>query len=93
VKSLNALACAIAAAILYLTVPLLAAIQLVPVSTGTGCTWTAVSNVSWVTVTVGSSGTGNGTVNYSVGPYGGPPKKRAGTMTIAEQTFTVNQTK
>ena len=30
-KSLNALACAIAAAILYLTVPLLAAIQLVPV--------------------------------------------------------------
>ena len=26
--------------------------------------WTAVSNVSWITVTGGSSGTGSGTVNY-----------------------------
>ena len=59
----------------------------VSVSAGAGCPWTAVSNVSWITVTGGSSGTGSGTVNYSVGPYGGPPKKRAGTMTIAGQTF------
>ena len=65
----------------------------VSVSAGAGCPWTAASNVSWITITGGSSGTGNGTVNYSVGPYGGPPKKRAGTMTIAGQTFTVNQTK
>jgi hypothetical protein len=65
----------------------------VSVSAGAGCPWTAVSNVSWITITGGSSGTGDGTVNYSVGPYGGPPKKRAGTMTIAGQTFTVNQTK
>jgi hypothetical protein len=65
----------------------------VSVSAGAGCPWTAVSNVSWIMITGGSSGTGDGTVNYSVGPYGGPPKKRAGTMTIAGQTFTVNQTK
>ena len=65
----------------------------VTVTAGAGCNWTAVSNVSWITVTGGSSGTGNGAVTYSVGPYGGPPKKRTGTMTIAGQTFTVQQTK
>ena len=38
----------------------------VSVTTQSGCTWTATSNVSWITITSGSSGTGNGTVNYSV---------------------------
>ena len=65
----------------------------VTVTAGTGCNWTAVSNASWITITGGASGSGNGTVSYSVGPYGGPPKKRTGTATIAGQTFTVNQTK
>jgi len=55
--------------------------------------WTAVSNVSWITITAGSNGTGSGTVSYSVAPYGGPPKNRTGTMTIAGKTFTVKQTK
>jgi hypothetical protein len=65
----------------------------VSVTAPAGCPWTAASNVSWITITSGSSGSGNGTVNYSVGPYGGPPKKRNGTMTIAGQTFSVQQTK
>jgi hypothetical protein len=38
----------------------------VTVTAGTGCTWTAVSNAAWTTVTAGASGTGNGTVSYSV---------------------------
>src|SRR6185436_4581549 len=38
----------------------------VTVTAGTGCTWTAASNVGWITVTAGASGTGNGTVSYSV---------------------------
>ncbi|HXU35479.1 MAG TPA: LamG-like jellyroll fold domain-containing protein, partial [Blastocatellia bacterium] len=60
------------------------------VLTGTGCTWTAVSNnPSFITVTSGSSGSGNGTVNYSVAPNMAPP--RMGTMTIAGITFTVTQ--
>ena len=55
-----------------------------------GCSWTAISNVPWITVTSGSSGTGNGTVNYSVAanPLSSP---RSGTITIAGQFFTVNQ--
>jgi hypothetical protein len=54
-----------------------------------GCNWTAVSNAVWITITGGSSGSGNGTVNYSVAANAG--SARTGTMTIAGQTFTVNQ--
>jgi len=54
-----------------------------------GCAWTAVSNDAWITVTGGASGTGNGTVNYSVGANAG--SQRLGTVTIAGQTFSVTQ--
>ncbi len=66
---------------------------IVSVTAGTGCAWTATSNASWITITGGSSGSGNGTVNYSVAAYTGKPKKRNGTMTIAGQTFQVKQTR
>jgi hypothetical protein len=62
----------------------------VNVAASSGCIWAAVSNVSWITITSGGSGSGNGTVNYSVAANtGGSP--RTGTMTVAGQTFTVNQ--
>ncbi|MBP6821374.1 MAG: BACON domain-containing protein, partial [Acidobacteria bacterium] len=51
--------------------------------------WTATSNAAWITITSGTSGTGNGTVNYSVATNTGAI--RSGTMTIAGQTFTVMQ--
>jgi len=38
----------------------------VSVTTASDCAWSAVSNVDWITITSGSSGTGNGTVKYSV---------------------------
>jgi Putative binding domain, N-terminal/Viral BACON domain len=55
-----------------------------------GCTWTATSNTSWITGVTPGSGTGNGTVNFSVAanPNGVP---RTGTLTVASQTFTVTQ--
>jgi glucose/arabinose dehydrogenase len=62
----------------------------VGVTAGTGCGWTAVSNASWLQVTGGSSGTSNGTVTYSVAANTST-SSRQGTMTIAGQTFTVNQ--
>jgi hypothetical protein len=54
------------------------------------CPWQATSNAPWLTITSGASGSGNGTVKYSVAmnTTGSP---RAGTLTIAGQTFTVNQ--
>lgn len=53
------------------------------------CTWTAVSNVIWMTLQ-SVSGTGSGTVSYSVAANTGVPA-RNGTLTIAGQVFTVNQ--
>ena len=38
----------------------------IPVTAATGCAWTATSSASFVTVTSGASGTGNGTVGYSI---------------------------
>lgn len=62
----------------------------VSVTAGAGCAWTAVSNATFITITSGASGSGNGTVNYSVASNGGT-SSRTGTMTIAGQTFTVTQ--
>ena len=55
------------------------------------CTWTAVSNnTPWLTVTGGASGTGNGSVSYTVAANTG--LARTGTITIGGMTFTVTQT-
>jgi hypothetical protein len=62
----------------------------VAVTAGTGCTWSASSNASWITLTGATSGTGNGTVPYSVAPNG-TSSQRNGTVAIAGQTFTVTQ--
>ncbi len=62
----------------------------VTVTTAAGCTWTAVSNVSWITITSGAGGTGNGTVQGTV-DANQTGAARTGTLTIAGQTVTVNQ--
>src|SRR5262249_51556438 len=56
----------------------------------TGCGWTAESHDSWIAITSGSSGSGNGVVNFSVAPNVSPDS-RTGTLTIAGETFTVTQ--
>jgi hypothetical protein len=62
----------------------------VGVTAGSGCGWTGVSNASWITVTSGASGTGNGTVNYSVAANA-TTSVRTGTLTVAGQTITVTE--
>ncbi len=57
---------------------------------GATCSWTAVSNVSWITVTVGASGVGFGNVSYTVAANT-TSSTRVGTATIARQTLTVTQ--
>jgi hypothetical protein len=54
------------------------------------CPWTASSNATFITITSGASGTGNGMVAYSVA-LNTSSNPRMGTMTIAGQTFTVSQ--
>ncbi|MEY2520290.1 MAG: hypothetical protein QOF24_2049 [Verrucomicrobiota bacterium] len=62
----------------------------VNVSCTGSCNWTAVSNASFITVTSGSSGTGNGTVGFTVAPNPNSGQ-RSGTITIAGLTFSVTQ--
>jgi Putative binding domain, N-terminal/Viral BACON domain len=61
------------------------------VDTADGCTWSARSNATWIAVTGSASGTGKGSVKFTVdrNPDGEPP--RTGTIAIADQIFTVNQ--
>jgi hypothetical protein len=54
------------------------------------CSWTATSNVSWITITSGGSGSDNGTVNYSVA-LNTSTDSRTGTITLQGLTFTVYQ--
>lgn len=62
----------------------------VDVTAESGCGWTATSNDNWITVTAGASGSGNGTVSYSLAAN--PTRlRRQGTITIAGHTFTVLQ--
>jgi len=61
----------------------------IAVTTATGCAWTATTSDTWITITAGSSGDGNGSVTYSVAANAGPA--RTGTITIAGQTHTVDQ--
>ena len=62
----------------------------VSVAAGTGCAWTAGSAASWITVTSGASGSGNGTVGYSIAANTSI-SSRTGIVTIAGQAFTVTQ--
>jgi hypothetical protein len=63
----------------------------VQVTRQTSCLWVAQSNAPWITITPPSGGFGNGSIAYTVAANAtGSP--RSGTMTIAGQTFTVNQT-
>ena len=61
--------------------------------TSAACSWTAVSNAppsnKWLQATSGASGTGNGSVGYSVSQNNGTA--RAATLKIADKTFTVSQ--
>lgn len=62
----------------------------ISVSAVANCAWTSTSNTPWITITSGSIGIGNGSVNYSVAPHSSGAD-RTGTLTIANQTFTLLQ--
>ncbi len=69
-----------------------------PVGGGTGtvsvtsaghCSWQAEAQDPWITIASGASGTGNGTVRFSVGAN--PGGERSGELRVAGHTFTVTQ--
>ena len=62
----------------------------VTVTTTPGCNWTAASNNSFIAITSGASGSGSGTVNYSVAANTST-LSRNGSLTIAGLTHSVSQ--
>jgi uncharacterized repeat protein (TIGR01451 family)/CSLREA domain-containing protein len=62
----------------------------VNVTTATGCGWKAVSNDSWIEVTSGSPGVGNGTFTYAV-EVNATGAARTGSISVQNQTFTITQ--
>src|SRR5258706_49587 len=62
----------------------------VQVVTSAGCAWTAFSNDSWITVTSGATGTGNGTIRFLVSSNSGAVA-RTGTLGGTAGTFSITQ--
>ncbi|MEP6570359.1 MAG: hypothetical protein ABJC10_11355 [Acidobacteriota bacterium] len=60
------------------------------VITNASCPWAASTTVSWITLTSGLSGSGNGAVAYSVATNN-TTVARSGTLSVAGQSFTVAQ--
>jgi hypothetical protein len=63
----------------------------VTVNTSNGCAWSAVSDVTWVVVVSGASGTGTGVVVFKVAANA-TGQARTATLSIGGQTLTINQT-
>lgn len=54
------------------------------------CSWTATSNVSWITISSGASGTGSRTVSFSIAANTSSVARTA-TLTVAGKSVTVTQ--
>ena len=59
-------ACTITVGAVTTSVSAAATTGTIPVTAATGCAWTAVSSASFLTVSSGASGSGNGSVAYSI---------------------------
>ncbi len=55
-----------------------------------GCIWATTSNVDWITITSNNSGSGNGSINYSV-RANTSGSARKGSIKISGQTLNVKQ--
>jgi uncharacterized protein (TIGR03437 family) len=60
------------------------------VATSTDCGWTATRSSAWMSVTAGSSGTGNGTVTYTV-QANTSPSARVGGLLVAGRYVLITQ--
>ncbi|MEP7337208.1 MAG: proprotein convertase P-domain-containing protein [Acidobacteriota bacterium] len=64
----------------------------ISVETASGCGWTAISNgsdSSFISINSGSTGSGTGTVSFTVAPTSGGA--RSGTLLVAGQAITITQ--
>jgi all-beta uncharacterized protein/BACON domain-containing protein len=61
----------------------------VAVNAATGCVWNATASASWIAITSGASGSGAGSVRFSVGANAG--SARTGNVSIAGEQFSITQ--
>ncbi len=62
----------------------------VSVATASGCTWTASSSQSWISLTTGINNSGNGTVGFLVRPNTSS-SQRTGAIAIESSRFSITQ--
>ncbi len=60
------------------------------VTSAAGCSWTAAVTGGWVSITSGTTGSGNGSVAYSVGSNSATDARSA-TITVGGQAHTISQ--
>jgi Papain family cysteine protease/Putative binding domain, N-terminal len=61
----------------------------IAVTPADGCTWTAASNASWISITSGANGTGFGIVQYKVA--GNTGASRTANITVQGQAYPITQ--
>lgn len=83
--------CTVTPATTSITVPFLIATEAVAVATDTtSCAWTATSGAGWITIKAGASGTGPGSVTFTVA-FNATGSGRTGTITIGGKVVSVVQ--
>lgn len=63
--------------------------QQIAVTSSAGCSWTAESRSSWISITSGASGSGSGAVKLHIASSDGP--ERSGVVVVANYAITVVQ--
>ncbi len=81
--------CAITVTPTNLSVAAAASANTIQVTTAQGCTWSAASGASWITIGGVASGSGSGQVSLSIAANSSPA--RQGTLTVGGHTVTVSQ--
>jgi uncharacterized protein (TIGR03437 family) len=61
----------------------------ITVTTGNGCGWSATSTESWIQITFGASGAGNGGISYHL--LANTTAQRTGSIHVGALTFTITQ--
>jgi len=88
--SLAAASCSVTLGSSTMDVPSAGLVASLTVNAFQGCNWTATSNASWITLSQPASGSGAGTLAFTAAPNT-TPISRSGTISIANQLFTVTQ--
>ena len=61
----------------------------ITVTTGDGCNWSATTDVTWIQITFGSPGTGNGGISYHL--LANTTAQRTGSIHVGALTYTITQ--